>query len=349
MRNTVAAVALAAATAATLVVGPSPATGADDPTTDPTDGAGPTPVRIMLAGDSITQGFDGDFTWRYRLFEEFQRQAVPVDLVGPRHLPYGGRAVYLATGWDSDHDAIGGSTLAGNVGWIGGDVAAFLPDVLVAEYGTNDLVGAHATPAQLLASWRAYVENARAARPDVKLVLGEVATPKAKARAEANAGLHALAAALSTTESPIVVADLEAPDWVPSRHTRDLVHPNPTGETLIAQKIGEALAALDVLPGAPAVARSFVPWTPPLEPVVHHRGRRLSIDWARTRKLYRVHAVRVRVTSVRTGRSRAWSFERRPTHLVTPVLRPGRYRVELRGSRGTTKSSWGVPVVRRIG
>jgi lysophospholipase L1-like esterase len=348
MRNTLAAAALAAATAATLVLGPSPASG-EDPATDPVDGPDPSPVRIMLAGDSITQGFDGDFTWRYRLFEEFQRQAVPLDLVGPRRLPYGGRAVYLASGWDSDHDAIGGSTLAGNVGWISGDVAAYLPDVLVAEYGTNDLVGAHATPAELLASWRAYVANARAARPDVKLVLGEVATPKAKARAEANAGLHALAAELSTPDSPIVVADLDAPDWAPSRHTRDLVHPNPTGETVIAQKIGEALEALGVLPGVPAVARSFVPWTPPLEPVVHRHGRRLSIDWARTRKMYRVHAVRVRMTSLRTGRSKSWSFERRPSHLLTPVLRPGRYRVVLRGSRGTTTSAWGVPVVRRIG
>jgi lysophospholipase L1-like esterase len=347
MRNTLAAAALAAATTATLVIGPAPASGAD-PAPDRVESPDPTPVRIMLAGDSITQGFDGDFTWRYRLFEEFQRQAVPVDLVGPRHLPYGGRAVYLASGWDSDHDAIGGSTLAGNVGWIGGDVAAYQPDVLVAEYGTNDLVGAHATPAQLLSSWRAYVANARAARPDVKLVLGEVATPKAKARAEANSGLHALAAELSTPDSPIVVADLDAPDWVPSRHTRDLVHPNPTGETVIAQKIGEALKALGVLPDVPAVARSFVPWTPPLEPVVHRHGRRLWIDWARTRKLYRAHAVKVRLTSLRTGRSKAWSFDRRPNHLVTPVLRPGRYKVVLRGSRGTTTSAWGVPVVRRV-
>lgn len=347
MRNTLVAVALAAATAAALVLGPSPASGAD-PAADPTE-PDTSPVRIMLAGDSITQGFDGDFTWRYRLFEELQRQAVSFDLVGPRRFPYGGNAVYLATGWDSEHDAIGGSTLARNVGWVAGDVATYQPDVLVAEYGTNDLVGGHATPAELLASWRTYVENARAARPDLKLVLGEVATPKAKARADANAGLRALAAELSTTESPIVVADLDAPDWVPSRDTRDLVHPNPTGETVIAQKIGEALQVLGVLPAAPAVARSFVPWTPPLEPVVRRHGRRLSIDWGRTRKLYRVHAVRVRVTSVRTGRSRAWSFERRPTHLLTPVLRPGRYRVVLRGSRGTTMSAWGVPVVRRIG
>ena len=305
-------------------------------------------MRIMLAGDSITQGFDGDFTWRYRLFEAFEREAVPVDFVGPRRFPYGGRETYLATGWDSDHDAVGGSTLWGNVSSVGGAVATYTPDVLVAEYGTNDLVGGGASPAELLASWRAYIANARAGNPDLKIVLGEVATPKAKTRAEANAGLQALATELTTPESPIVVADLDSPDWVPSRLTRDLVHPNPTGETVIAQKMADALVALGVLSSTPAVAQAFVPWTPPLEPVVRRHGRRLAIDWARTRKTYRVHAVRVRVTNLRTGRSRTWSFARRPNRLVTPALPSGRYRVALRGSRGTTTSQWGVPVVRRV-
>jgi lysophospholipase L1-like esterase len=342
MRKTLSAVVLAATALATLATVPASAT-------EPDDVAGPpAPVRIMLAGDSITQGFDGDFTWRYRLFAEFERQGVAVDFVGPRQAPYGGRGVYLVTGWDTDHEAIGGSTLAGNLRWIGGDVAAYRPDVLVAEYGTNDLVGRGASAAELVASWRAYIASARAARPDVKIVLSEVATPKARNRGEANAGLHALAAELSTEESPIVVADLDSPDWVASRHTRDLVHPNPTGETLIAQKMAEALMALGVLPGTPAIARAHVAWTPPLEPVVHRHGRRLAIDWAQTRRLYRVHAMRVRITNLRTGRSRAWSFERRPTHLLTAPLPSGRYRVLLRGSRGTTRSAWGVPVVARV-
>ena len=344
MRKKLLLSSLAAATAlATLLAGPAPASGADP------DGVAdsPEPLRVMLAGDSITQGFDGDFTWRYRIFQEFQRQAVPVDFVGPRRAPYGAHGIYLATGWDSDHNALGGSVLWGRVGSIGADVASYRPDVLVAVYGTNDLVDG-GTAAQLVANWRTYVASARAARPDVKIVLGEVATPKARTRAEANAGLAALATELSTEASPVVVADLDSPDWDPSRYTRDRVHPNPTGETVIAQKVAEALAALGVLPSTPAVARAFVPWTPPLQPVVHRHGRRLAIDWARTRKMYRVHAMRVRVTSLRTGRSTTRSFERKPTHLLTPVLRPGRYRVVLRGSRGTTRSAWGVPVVGRI-
>jgi lysophospholipase L1-like esterase len=342
MRTTLAAAVLALTTG---VGGPlaGPAAGAD-----PDPGPQPAPVvRIMLAGDSITQGFDGDFTWRYRLFQEFARQAVPVDFVGPRRYPYGGRDVYLATGWDSDHDAMGGSTLAGNVGSIGTAVATYAPDVLVAEYGTNDLVDG-ATPAAVLRSWRGDIANARAARPDVKIVVGEVATPKARARAEANAGLHALAAELTTAESPIVVADLDSPSWIPSRDTRDLVHPNPTGETVIGQRMAEALEALGVLPGTPHVARTFVPWTPPLQPVVHRDGRRLAINWSSARRSYRLHEVRVRVTSLRTHDSVTRTFGRHPRHFTTARLRPGRYQVVLRGIRGTTVSRWGIPVVRHI-
>jgi lysophospholipase L1-like esterase len=346
MRKTLSAVAAAVTLAAgTLLTGPaSGAATVDEPESPPA----PTPVRIMIAGDSITQGFDGDYTWRYRLFLEFARQAVPVDFVGSKTAPYGGRGTYLVSGWDSDHSAVGGAALWERDESIGAEVALLRPDVLVALYGTNDLVDGR-TPAQLLASWRTYVASARAANPQVKLVLGEVATPKARSRAAANAGLQALATELTNEQSPIVVADLDSPDWVPSRHSRDHTHPNPTGETLIAQKVAQSLLSLGVLPDSPAIARAFVPWDPPLEPVVHRRGHRLSIDWTRARKAYRVHAMRVRVTSIRTGRSRTWAFERKPTHLLTPVLRPGRYRVVLRGSRGTTMSTWGVPVVRRAG
>jgi lysophospholipase L1-like esterase len=303
--------------------------------------------RIMLAGDSITQGFDGDFTWRYRLFQEFSRQATPVDFVGPRRYTYGGSHVYLAGGWDSDHDAIGGSTLRGRVSDIRSDVATYSPDVLVALYGTNDLLNG-ATVSALITSWRGYVASARSARPDVKLVLGEVATPKAADRGTANAALHALAAELGTEQSPIVVADLESPAWVPSRHSRDRVHPNPTGETLIAQRVAEALQSLGVLTATPQIARAHVPWTPPLRPTAHPHGGRIAISWRRTKHRYRVHETRVRWINLRTGRSVTRFESRRVTHLVTARLAPGRYRIQVLGVRGTTRSHWGVPVVRRV-
>lgn len=35
-------------------------------------------IRVMIVGDSITQGREGDWTWRYRLWQWFQEQGVEV-------------------------------------------------------------------------------------------------------------------------------------------------------------------------------------------------------------------------------------------------------------------------------
>ena len=43
----------------------------------------PEAIRIMVVGDSITQGVEGDWTWRYRLWEWFKSQNIAVDFVGP--------------------------------------------------------------------------------------------------------------------------------------------------------------------------------------------------------------------------------------------------------------------------
>jgi len=43
----------------------------------------PGTIRMMVVGDSISQGGEGDWTWRYRLWEWFKDQQVTVDFVGP--------------------------------------------------------------------------------------------------------------------------------------------------------------------------------------------------------------------------------------------------------------------------
>jgi hypothetical protein len=43
----------------------------------------PGAISIMTVGDSISQGGEGDWTWRYRLWEWFKSQDVTVEFVGP--------------------------------------------------------------------------------------------------------------------------------------------------------------------------------------------------------------------------------------------------------------------------
>src|SRR5258708_7438297 len=39
--------------------------------------------RIMIVGDSITQGSSGDYTWQYRLYEHLRADGVSPQMVGP--------------------------------------------------------------------------------------------------------------------------------------------------------------------------------------------------------------------------------------------------------------------------
>jgi len=336
MRNVVARMLLALTTVMTVLIVAPGGTAHASPV-----------LRIMLAGDSITQGFDGDFTWRYRLYEELTRQQVPFDFVGPHTEPYGGSDAYLVKGWDTDHDAKGGTTLGTQLDNITAVMTTYLPDVVVALYGTNDLHYG-ATPADLMARWRTYVARARAVRPDVTLILGETYAPFATGHTEANAMLHDLADELTTPESPVRVADLDNPELVLSRDTYDHTHPTPTGETLIAQRVAEALQLQGIVPAAPEIAQAYVPWTPPVTPVVHRVGRRLSIDWRAAQHRYRARDMRVRWTNLRTGRTVTRPWSRWRTHVVTQPLRHGTYRVQLQASRRTMTSQWGPGVGRRI-
>ena len=41
------------------------------------------PLRVLVVGDSITHCNEGDYTWRYRIWQWFKNQDVSVDFVGP--------------------------------------------------------------------------------------------------------------------------------------------------------------------------------------------------------------------------------------------------------------------------
>lgn len=42
-------------------------------------------MRVMIVGDSMSQGQQGDFTWRYRISQWFSQNSISVDFVGPYH------------------------------------------------------------------------------------------------------------------------------------------------------------------------------------------------------------------------------------------------------------------------
>lgn len=247
------------------------------------------PVKILLEGDSITQGFDGDFTWRYRLDKELVRQGVSsrVDLVGSLHGPIikGGytSSQYADPSFDSDHFAVGGSTFPYHLARVQDEVAAQQPDVIVLALGVNDLRNGR-SPQDTDDSLRQWIGKVRAVKSDVTIIVSPVldATDVNKPwLPQAIKDFRALEATtvqqLDLPTSHLYLADTNR-GWTAQGDTFDNLHPTPTGETLIAQHIAEELHALGYLPQAPDIYRP-TPWSRVARTQVRIASGRATLTW----------------------------------------------------------------------
>ncbi|GII76289.1 hypothetical protein Sru01_12710 [Sphaerisporangium rufum] len=225
--------------------------------------------RIMIVGDSISQGRDGDRTWRYRLWQEFRWRGVTATLVGPwqgtwfppaghpgdtpaapddpRHA---GRYRPGADFPERRHYASWGRLLREARDNIGGAVAAHRPACLMVALGFNDLAWGVSGPGALLADLAGFLDAARAAEPGMRLLVANVVhrTPLAgrpqiaRDIAAYNRRLPAVLAGLSTPRSPLTLVDLAA-RYDPFRDSYDGVHPNASGELKIAAAFAAAYTA----------------------------------------------------------------------------------------------------------
>ena len=214
--------------------------------------------RIMLSGDSTTQGGSGDWTWRYRLWSHLDEAGEDVDFVGPftglydtsKAEPEEHVHSYREPDFDQDHNALWGHTVAEARETIQEEVEEYDPDLLTLLLGLNDLVWFGTSPSELDLQFRDYVDNARAGNPDLHLVLAEI-LPSSRAEEdeefaahveEVNQNIAAMADELSTEQSPITVidvADLEG--FEPDDDTYDGVHPSANGELKIAAAVADTL------------------------------------------------------------------------------------------------------------
>ncbi|MFI1285982.1 GDSL-type esterase/lipase family protein [Streptomyces sp. NPDC020858] len=214
-------------------------------------------MRFMFVGDSMTIGRAGDFTWRYRMWQHLNSTfGGPYRIVGPRCTLYDTHAdaptshAYADPGFP-EHAR---RHLAGwGEGWqhmaplVGPALADTGADVLLVSLGLIDL-GFYTDAEQTAANVRAFIAEARAARPGVRMVLlpvipnsrAEEDAPFAAEVARFNELLAKAVADLTTDASPILLAARpEAYDI--HRDTYDGTHPNASGEHRLA---GEFAAVL---------------------------------------------------------------------------------------------------------
>ncbi|KAL4732971.1 hypothetical protein BDV11DRAFT_214583 [Aspergillus similis] len=238
-------------------------------------------VKVMVAGDSISHGMDSDWTWRWRLFAWLQlsydvnfvgpwvgthgvmlpEAAMPQPPVLPGESPLqtpdvvGGYADGVPNSFTSTgHASFWGRQVAQTKDTIKGWVAEYQPDYLIILLGFNDLGWFVSGPEDLVGNMGQLVENAREAKPDVKILLGNVVHRKfLKGRQDLvdntnkyNQLLRDRYPSWFRWESPISYVDVNAnydchPESCPDGY--DGLHPNSMGEYHIAQAFARSLKA----------------------------------------------------------------------------------------------------------
>lgn len=242
--------------------------------------------RILIVGDSITQGSSGDYTWRYRLWNSLRVSDPGYAFVGTRTDLYDNvnsqfGSQYYATNFTGDaHGAQWGGSLVNQGPLVKSQMTSTSATVLVELYGSNDL-SYLTSPAQTIDNVRTFVTNARQVNPTVRIVLGEALTKwdawnqvtlLTSESSDYNQRLATLASQLNTSTSRVVVAHT-ANGWNAQKFTWDGTHPNSTGETFIAQRVAEALGSIGIGSTNPSiygttawnVAASAVTVTPGVE------------------------------------------------------------------------------------
>lgn len=301
------------------------------------------PVRILLLGDSVTQGSVGDWTWRYRLWEHFAGAGVAVDFVGPesdlldRADGSYGHHEYVDPTFDQDHAAHWGNALGLPAFSVADLVSTYQPDVVVELLGVNDFNGRLKASVDLVdQELGQLVDDARGQKSDVSVVLGALGSEWIRNVATFNSQLPALAAQLDSPESRVVAA--EPPHLVQGVDTYEFVHPSATGEVKVAANIADALATIGIGPMA-ARPLLFVPNGPrdPATLMVTPGDGRATLAWSLPLGADRIYVEQRDLDAAAPSWRRSAVpivYPQRSTEL-TGLTDGHRYRVRLRAAKGS--------------
>ncbi|WP_031166543.1 GDSL-type esterase/lipase family protein [Streptosporangium roseum] len=264
----------------------------------------------MIVGDSISHGLEGDYTWRYRLSQNFGKHGFPVRFVGPETgtsvLPASQPGDYPARTadpvhngryrpgidfGDSRHYARWGRLLHEAKDGIRDAVAAHGAGYLMVELGFNDLAWGVSGPGRLTADLVTFVRRARDANPDVQFLVANVVhrTPLDSSPGLAdiitayNEGLPSTLAAMSTARSAVALVDLDSA-YDPGSDTYDGLHPNSVGEFKIAKAFADSFSSafghgrIDFLDPVPRTADPLA-ISPPSGIAAISHGSSISVSW----------------------------------------------------------------------
>lgn len=215
------------------------------------------PPKIMLLGDSITQGNATHDSYRRPLWHLIDDAGIPVDFVGSMdqnfdHVPNPN------PDFDLDHEGHWGWRADAILTQITTWATAAQPDVVLMHLGSNDAFQAQ-DETTTVDELKQIVEALRAVNPDVIVLVAQI-LPSANATEDAavdalNALIPPMVEANSTEQSPIHVVDQNT-DFDPATETYDGQHPNAAGEQEMAERWFAVLEPI-LNPGAVLPAQTF--------------------------------------------------------------------------------------------
>ncbi|KAH7031699.1 LOW QUALITY PROTEIN: uncharacterized protein B0I36DRAFT_410163 [Microdochium trichocladiopsis] len=210
----------------------------------------------MVVGDSISHGREGDYTWRFRIWEWFRDNGIAAEFVGPwpstpvapllqgtkATVPpprtYGGYAAGIGS-FPCNHYALWGRQAA----QVKNDISStYQPDYILMAIGFNDMGWFVSGSEGTLASVKSIVDNARSAKPNRTLIKGRDDLPIATSNY--NILLSQNIPRWSTPNSPLALVKLQenygcGVAACPAAY--DGLHPNALGEFQIAQAFSTTL------------------------------------------------------------------------------------------------------------
>ena len=252
--------------------------------------------NVMVLGDSITQGGNGQASYRYDLWKRMIDHGDGFDFVGSHDIAFnspGSIDDYMGQSFDNVNEGHWNWTtteiLAGadannqnfpttGSGMLSGWLASYTPDTAMINLGTNDVSrnGYQYDAATILTNLGTIIDAIQADNPQVRVILSYLPRRSNQSSAfdavrnEVNTGLAQLAYDQTTSASQVSVVDLDR-GYKSSPMTYDGTHPNDLGEAFFAKRLHDAMInrlvnssfEIDSLGSVPADQQPGVPanWT----------------------------------------------------------------------------------------
>lgn len=204
------------------------------------------PVKIMLIGDSITEGANSAGAYRRYLDGMLRRQGHLIDLIGSRNKHNNDTTEPDSYEFDVDHQGHWGK----NSEWLAKNMPDLLkkeiPDVAVIHMGTEDIVSGTSAAApltdEIIMNISKVIKALRSKNTNVKIVLAKIIPVRGKTEKVSmlNRKISQYIKAHSTTRSPVVMADLNKGFDISKDLTESGILPSSAG----AKKMAKVLAGI---------------------------------------------------------------------------------------------------------